>query len=395
MLRNLLIRKDFPIVLGTPESNIPIPGIISKNINFYKNIEFNCNTKNKNEIVNSKLLKNLLSSYTPQQLRKAYGLDLLPSLNIGSDITVAIIIAYSYPNLQNDFNIFCEEYAMPTQTLNIHKMSSSISYDEGWAFEECLDVQMVHAIAPYAKIMVVEAVSNSFNNLNNAVTWAGNNGANIISMSYGSREFNSQNIYSNIYNNPNICYLASSGDLSAIVEVPSSYQNVMSIGGTSLYLDASGVRIQETTWSNGGCGISLYVNKPSYQSDLSGNKRYCCDLSLVGNPSTGVLTYFSGNWYIAGGTSVSCPLFAGMLSLINQNRKNNNKPLLTTVDNRTNNILTYLYKTIYKNNTMYAAIFYDILVGTYGKFVAKTGYDNPTGLGTPRINNLIQTLLNI
>ena len=117
-------------------------------------------------------------------------------------------------------------------------MASRISFNSGWALEECLDVQMVHTMAPYARIMVVEATSASFVALNNAVTYAVNNGANIITMSYGASEFSGQNLYNTVYTNNQVCYLASSGDSTATVEVPSSYPNVMSVGGTSLYLDA-------------------------------------------------------------------------------------------------------------------------------------------------------------
>ena len=177
-------------------------------------------------------------------------------------------------------------------------MSSKINFDSGWGLEECLDVQMVHTMAPYANIMVVEAASASISALNSAIIYAVNNGANIINMSYGTPEFITQNIYNTVYTNKQVCYLASAGDTTATVEIPSAYPNVMSVGGTSLYLDGSGNRTTpETTWSNGGCGVSKYVNRPTYQNVLSVTKRNCCDISLDANPATGVIVYYSNKLY--------------------------------------------------------------------------------------------------
>ena len=147
--------------------------------------------------------------YTPQQLRKAYGVDLITPLNTqGAGITIAVIIAYSYPNLQRDFNTYCTRFNLPALTLDIRKMASRISFNSGWALEECLDVQMVHTMAPYANIMVVEAASASISALNSAIIYAVNNGANIITMSYGASEFIGQNIYNTVYTNKQVCYLA-------------------------------------------------------------------------------------------------------------------------------------------------------------------------------------------
>ena len=383
-----------PIVLGAKNSPFTFP-LVNKTI--YNEPVINpCTIKHQKKLIPNAFTPLAGIVYTPQQIRKAYGVDQL-TLD-GSGITVAVIIAFSYRNLQRDFNVFCTQFNLPLITLDIRRMANNIRTNSGWALEECLDVQMVHSIAPRAKIMVVEARSNSFTDLNAAVSYANNNGANIISMSYGANEFSSQNIYASVYNNNRKCYVASAGDTAATVEVPSCFANVLSIGGTTLNLDACGNRISESTWNNGGCGISRYIAKPTYQNDVSGittNFRNCCDISLVANPNTGVYVYYAGSWYSLGGTSVSAPCMSGILALANQNRISNGKILLTTIANAPNNIMNYLYQTIYKNNSSYINNFNDINVGTDGIFVAKTGYDNPTGLGSPKVNIMIPSLLNI
>lgn len=342
--------------------------------------------------------------YTPTQIKKAYGLDkiVVPGNRPGDGITVAVIIAYSYPNLQRDFNVYCNQFKLPLQTLKIVKMPGA-TYNAGWALEECLDVQQVHAMAPYAKIMVVEAKSALLADIFTAINYANRNGANVISMSFGIVEFSRQINYLSYFNNKSICYVASSGDTAARIEFPSSSPNVLSVGGTTLELDASGNRINEVTWNSGGCGISAYINKPSYQTGIStitGTKRTCCDISLVANPDTGVYTYFNNSWYALGGTSLSAPCMAGMLAICNQLRKINRKSLLSTVEKSPNNIMNFLYKDIYLpslsgNSAKYIANFNDINNGVTGGFTSINGYDYPTGLGSPKMNILSQSFLNI
>ena len=340
--------------------------------------------------------------YTPQQIRIAYGINniTVPGNQLGAGITVAVIIAYTYPNLQNDFNIYCTRFGLPLQTLNRVTMPGA-TQNSGWALEECLDVQQVHSVAPYASIMVVEAASASYTDIFAAINYATTHGANIISMSFGSSEFSSQLTLSNSFNNTSIAYVASSGDTAAVVEFPSSSPNVLSVGGTTLNLNTSGTRVSETTWNSGGCGVSAYVTKPAFQSGIStitAARRTCCDLSLVANPSTGVYTYYNGVWYSVGGTSVSAPLFSGMLAICNQLRVNAGKPKLTTVNGASNNILTYIYKQLYlpslTGGAAYRNNFNDITSGSDGRYRSANGYDYPTGLGSPKLNVLATSLLN-
>jgi subtilase family serine protease len=402
---------DFPKNKLEQDSNLELINVISSfptiNENYYLSncVVYKHNFKQVLHPNSNNVTPSFSAIYTPIQIRKAYGLDkiTISGNRPGEGITVAVVIAYSYPNLQRDFNTYCNQFKLPLQTLKIVKMPGA-TYNEGWALEECLDVQQVHAMAPYAKIMVIEAKSASITDIFAAIAYANKSGVNIVSMSFGITEFSQQMNYLSYFNNSSICYVASSGDTAARIEFPSSSPNVLSVGGTTLQLDASGNRISEVTWNSGGCGISAYINKPIYQTGIStipGTKRTCCDLSLVANPDTGVYTYFNNSWYALGGTSLSAPCMAGMLAICNQLRKiNRKKTMLTTVATAPNSIMNYIYKDLYLpsltgNPTKYIANFNDINNGTTGGFTSINGYDYPTGLGSPIMNVLANTFLNI
>lgn len=102
----------------------------------------------------------IYNGYTPTQIKTAYNLP----LGGGNGTTITIIDAYDAPTILADFTVFCNQFNLPTPTssnFEIHKMAEDISSDSGWAQEASLDVEWAHAIAPEAKILLVEAVSNN------------------------------------------------------------------------------------------------------------------------------------------------------------------------------------------------------------------------------------------
>ena len=309
---------------------------------------------------------------------------------------MTIIIAYHYSNLQADLNTFCKKFNLPQTTLNI--ISLGTTTDSGWALEECLDVQMVHVANPNAQITVIEAKSNSSVDMNEAISRANNlSTTQIISMSWGSNEYNGQNNNDTYFNNKKICYCASSGD-NNYVNYPASSANVLSIGGSTLTLNANNTRASEKTWSSAGCGVSTYTPMPNYQSgckNITGSKRIIPDISCIANPSYGVQMYYNGKYYIMGGTSVSAPLFAGVLSIANQKRLDNGKSTLTSVASSSANLVQqYIYKKIYNSTSLYSQNFYDITVGNDGNYNASANYDRATGLGAPLCTSLVNELVN-
>jgi subtilase family serine protease len=340
-------------------------------------------------------------SYTPNQLLTAYGVSsIIPSDGTlrGNGITIAIIIAYHYPNLQTDLNTYLSRYSLPPVTLNI--INLDVISNNDWALEECLDVQMIASIAPGANIIVIEAVSSSLPDLQTAINTAITNKAKVISMSWGSQEFSIQNSYDTIFsNNPDIIFCASSGDTADIVNYPSTSPNVISVGGSSLSLTTSNTRSTESVWSAAGAGFSKYSSKPKYQSNVNStsNKRSTPDIALTADPNFGVIIYSSinGGYMSVGGTSCACPMFAGMMAITNQLRVIVKKSVLSSVSTSSLCIQNYLYKTIYPNSTSYASNMYDITVGTDGTLIPGKGYDVCSGLGSVNANLLCSTLINI
>ena len=339
------------------------------------------------------------TGYTPKQIRTAYSVD--PSLaSTKNPGVVTITIAYTYPNLQKDFDIFCQKYGLPLKKLTI--VSLGTEEDVGWAMEECLDVEWMYAMNTDVNVQVVEAASSSFDDMFAGVQYASNpppdsplKKPDVISMSWGASESINQSAYDSFFSDPNICYLASSGDHNFTC-YPSTCSNVLAIGGTTLYLDSNNYRTKETTWMSAGSGVSSIVSKPSYQNDMNSLSKYTNritpDISGVANASTGVCVVYNGQTQIVGGTSVSCPIMAGILSRAFSKRKELGKPPFTTVENAKNNLHKFLYS-LQKIPQVYQTNFYDITVGMDGIFQAGQGYDMATGLGVPIGTVLIQTLI--
>jgi len=230
---------------------------------------------------------------------------------------------------------------------------------------------MVSAICPNCHILLVEASSNSFANLSTAVDTAARLGANAISNSYGGSEYSSETSDQTHYNHPGIAITVSSGDNGYGVEFPAASQYVTAVGGTSL--KRSGSSWSETVWSGAGSGCSAYIAKPSWQTDSGCSKRTVADVSAVADPNTGVAVYDSlryqgrSGWLVFGGTSVAAPIIAGVYALAG-------------------NASSVTYGSFPYSHT---SSLHDVTSGSNGSCgssylcTGKTGYDGPTGLGTP------------
>ena len=132
--------------------------------------------------------------------------------------------------------------------------------------------------------------------------------------------------------------LFSSGDYNT-GEYPAFSPNVISVGGTSLYLNPDNTIADEVAWSTNydygwgtGGGTSLLEPEPSYQFGFQDTGyRTAPDVSFVSDPLTGVVIYDSFNnpptsgWEEVGGTSVACPCWAGLMSIANAGRVENGK----------------------------------------------------------------------
>jgi hypothetical protein len=315
-----------------------------------------------------------VAGYSPSQIRTAYN---LPSTG-GAGTTIAIVNAYDAPTIQNDLTVFCNQFGLspPTaESFEIHKMATSLRTDNGWAQETALDVEWAHAIAPQAKILLVEARSPMLTDLLAAVDYArGRQDVVAVSMSWGDDEYSTETAFDYRLTSPyGSVFFASSGDNGSGVLWPSSSVNVVAVGGTTLNLNSDGAVSSETAWSGSGGGVSTYEAKPLYQATygISGNRRAVPDVSYNANANTGFAVYSNGNWYRIGGTSAGAPQWAAIQAL---GRSASNTNFYQKAKSSTN-----------------ASYFRDITSGTNGGYNAATGYDFVTGLGSPLTINFQYT----
>jgi subtilase family serine protease len=351
----------------------------------------------------------LLSLYNVPSVSPA----LLPNGTMAKKVKIAIIVCNTYPNLKADLYSYWTSPAnfgpnSKPPDIKIYTMPGA-TYNSSWSIEECMDVQMVCTINPNADICVVEAVNGSVPNMKAAVDYASNTlGVDVISMSWGGPESTNYLQYSSSFSNPKICYCAATGD-NNFASWPATLSNCIAVGGsTLLWTPNSNSQISRTeyTWSMAGCGISNMIEKPIYQNNVNSLKnRSIPDISLVANPQNGVYITNNGKWMCTGGTSIATPIFAGMLSIANQQRFNAGKPALTTVCSVTNNPKTNVQSCLYDSisSSVYNDMFTDIVlgsdVGTYGNSVQNFNsgikYDVPTGLGSPNCANICNALFKL
>ena len=339
----------------------------------------------------------------PSAIASVYNLSgLSSSSTAGTGQIIAIVDAYHDPHALSDLNTFNAQYGYPALSTCTSLTQSGPCFEQadpqgtprtnsGWVLEESLDIEWAHAEAPGAKIVLVEAASNSNSNLFGAVSYANSLGATEVSMSWGGGESSGETSFDADMTHAGTFYTASAGDSGHGAEYPAASPNVIAVGGTTLN-GCSGTSCSgftsETTWSSSGGGISSVEAIPGYQSGysgpvsgastisaLTGAKRGIPDVSFDANPSTGVSVYDStsyqgqSGWFTLGGTSVGAPNWAGVLAA--------GKAAGSTALEGDSAIYSGGYKTNLR----------DITSGTNGTCgtdcTAGTGYDLVTGLGSP------------
>ena len=212
---------------------------------------------------------------TPAQIQQAYGFNQINFGSVhgdGSGQTIAIVDAYDDPNIQADLNRFSTQFGLPTTTVTRVNQNGGTAYPAtdssgGWELEEALDVEWAHAVAPGAKILLVEAASPSDADLMPAVNYAAAH-ANVVSLSWGGGEFSSEASYDSAFSRAGVAFVASSGDNGAPISWPAASSNVLAVGGTSLSLGSGSAYGSEAGWSGSGGGPSVYVSQPAYQSGV-------------------------------------------------------------------------------------------------------------------------------
>lgn len=322
-----------------------------------------------------------VAGYGPSDLASAYALA-AAQVSGGIGQTVAVVDAYNDPHAAADLAKYRANYGLPacgtgcfTQVSQTGSTTSLPGNNKNWAVEESLDVDMVSAICPNCHIILVEATTSSTANLGTAVNEAVKLGATEISNSYGGPESTKDPTFDTKYfDHPGVAITASSGDSGYGVSYPAASQYVTAVGGTTLNRASNARGWSETAWSDAGAGCSADDAQPSWQAAVSNissvcGKRAVADVSADANPSTGVALYDSfgyGGWLEVGGTSVSSPIIASVYALAG-------------------NAASVTYGSYPYAHT---GSLNDITSGSDGSCgsdlcKATTGWDGPTGLGTP------------
>jgi subtilase family serine protease len=384
-----------------------------------------------------------IRGHTPQQIKGAYGISGFD----GAGQTVAVIDAYASPTILSDVNTWSTRRGLPTMTPGqftqvvppgiFNRPQNPRQDPQGWYGEETLDIEAVHGMAPAAKIVYVGA-PNNYQDLDASLNHVVDRGlAQIVTNSYGFHgEFLPPGFifpYEHTLIQAAIegigVYFSSgdSGDETSVLGVadadwPASSPWVTAVGGTALGVTAANTRALETGWGTSsyacdkvtlvctrtgwlygaGGGDSRVFAEPSYQSSLPGTARHVPDVAALGDPQTGYLvgqtqTFPDGTYYDEfrlGGTSLSSPIFAGLMALADQAAGEPHgfaNPLFYAHPGAFYDVQSVKTAVARRNfnNSVDASAGTSDLLRTFDDYSGSptqsthAGWDNVTGLGTP------------
>ncbi len=379
--------------------------------------------------------KNNPNCYTPHTLRMAYGVEALTEQGFtGKGQTIIDIVSYGSPTLQQDIDVFDQTFHLPPITIQVLAPLGSARFDSSnqemssWAVETELDVEIMHALAPDAGIVVLTSPVDETEGAIGLPEFlqleqyaASHHLGQIFSQSYVASEVTlsdskSQQLvktytdfYKQITTQQGFTIVSGSGDNGATdwanlnatqlsptptVNFPADVPWVTAVGGTTLL--RNNTRYDETAWSRSGGGVSKFFSEPAFQQSLPasvqsllGGHRGLPDIAAVANPDTAMVNYIQGHWTQIGGTSASTPLWAGIIAI---------------ADQMAGHPLGFINPGIYKVATSqnFQKDFRDITTGSnrftsskisVNGFQAIPGWDAVTGWGTPQASQFIPDLI--
>jgi subtilase family serine protease len=201
----------------------------------------------------------------------------------------------------------------------------------------------------------------------------------VVSNSWGGGEFSGETTFDTHFSTANKPITFSSGDSGYGVEYPAASQYVTAVGGTTLRVNADNSYKSEAVWTGAGSGCSALEPKPTWQKDAGCIRRTVADISADADPNTGAAVYDSvpyqgaSGWFQVGGTSLASPLIAAVYALAGNAAGIGDAQYV------------YGHATYGASGTLH-----DVTSGSNGSCggsylcTGKTGYDGPTGRGTPR-----------
>lgn len=331
-----------------------------------------------------------IAGYEPCDIWAAYA---LPSASAGAGQTIAVVDAYDDPNAESDLAYYRSTFGLPACTSangcfekvgETGSTTSLPSADMSWSGETSLDLDAVSAACPLCHIILVEANSTLSGDFYAASNEAAVLGANVVSNSWSSDEYSGETGADSYFDHPGVAYVFSAGDNAYAegTQYPAASPYVTAAGGTTLLPEpqamngrfwSEGVWYDYSTGKGTGSGCSAYEPKPTWQTDTGCPMRMGNDLAADGDPDTGLAVYNTyvtsyPGWYVAGGTSLSAPLIAGMYALAG------NAATIVGASYAYQNTTGLWPITIGSNATSCSPAYF---------CTAGTGYNGPGGMGAP------------
>ena len=342
----------------------------------------------------------------PNALQTAYKTNSISFANGGAGMTIAIVDAFHYVNTDIDLYNFSVDMNLPICTLangcykNLDQngnpaVNTTCGSDSGWELETMLDLEYAHAMAPNAKLILVEGCTNFDSDLYQAVQTAAGLG-DVVSNSWGEDEYDGEQDGDPTFFSTKPMLFAS-GDDGAPAIYPCTSPNTTCIGGTSLQVNLTTLqRVSETGWAGSGGGCSIVEPAQGYQTNhgvtLCGAFLAAPDISAIAADTSEVAvldSLNSGNshgYYRVWGTSLATPVMAGLIADLDTARTTvvptfqRKAKLQGSAGSPYINDSLYLKYAGAPNANPYKFYYYDVLVGNNG-FAAGPGYDLVTGLG--------------
>jgi subtilase family serine protease len=382
--------------------------------------------------------------YTALQLEQAYDLKPLYARGLdGSGTTIVVLAGIISPTIDHDLAVFDQAFGLRTPSIRVVsptgqqlQFSPRSTEDLGLASEITGDVEAAHTIAPGANIVLLVAPPQAIVSNASVVNWAA------LAVLYTAQHQLGQVVTSSLSNvgeaglgasnidrlhedyqhaaSRHLSVIQASGDFGASSRgpdggifpermrgYPASDPLVTAVGGTRLHLDPDGNRTSPDTVFNdtksaSGGGLSTIFSRPSYQDSvepLVGDHRGGPDVSMSADAYGGFEWYASfdggAGWHDGGGTSVSAPMFSGIVAIADQAAGHPLGPLNP-----------YLYRAyqlpghgglvpVTSGNSTITTKSPNGSTVTIRGYRATPGYNLATGLGTVDADELVMTLAHI
>lgn len=295
-------------------------------------------------IVGSAQASSMPSGLTPANLRSAYNLTTAAASG-GKGATVAIIGVYDDPNAASDLAAYRSQYGLPActtasdcltkvnedgQASPLPPTAPSQGASASWAQAESMDMDMVSAVCPNCRILLVEGSAPGVSDMGTAVNSAVRLGARFVIVGWSLPGMYNVTIARDL-DQPGVAITAPAGDSGYPYDAAMAYSfpvelpYVTAVGGTVLRHASNSRGWSETVWgpptavNNGiatSSGCAADIGKPSWQHDTGCTGRTFNDVAAV---ATGVSFYDTTGggtgWYIGSGTTISASIIGAVYAL--------------------------------------------------------------------------------